>query len=125
MPDDIVWNTGALEEILVSPQGPVAAYLHRVGLVVETHAKLNLSQGSMQAVDQGRLRSSITHVVQRESPTEIVCYVGTNVSYAIYVHEGRRPGARMPPPDVLMDWARRKGIITGSDTPSQARGKAF
>lgn len=121
--EGVVWNTAALAEMLVSPQGPVGAYLHRVGAVVETRAKLNLTD--YEAVDQGRLRASITHVVERESPTTLTCYVGTNVTYALPVHNGRRPGARQPPTEPILEWARRKGIISDADTPSQARSKAF
>lgn len=120
---DVVWNTAALDELLVSPQGPVGAYLHRIGFVVETRAKLNLTD--YDAIDQGRLRGSITHVVERESETIVTCYVGTNVSYALPVHNGRRPGARQPPTEPILEWARRKGIITDADTPAAARGKAF
>lgn len=121
---EVVFNIAALDEVLKGPNGPVAAYLGRVGLVVETHAKLNLSQGDMMAVDQGRLRGSITHVVERDG-NELAVFIGTNVHYGIFVHEGRRPGAKMPPVDVIQEWAQHKRIITSTDTPSQARGKAF
>jgi hypothetical protein len=120
---EVEWFTGPLEELLVSPQGEVAAYLHRVGAVVESRAKLNLSD--YDAVDTGRLRASITHVVERESETVLACYVGTNVSYALPVHNGRRPGARQPPTEPILEWARRVGIITNADSPSQQRSKAF
>ena len=38
-------------------------------------------------VDTGRLSASITHVLDPEEPA---VYVGTNVPYALYVHEGTR-----------------------------------
>lgn len=38
-------------------------------------------------VDFGQLRASITHKVE-EGTNEIVGYVGSNVEYAVYVHEG-------------------------------------
>ncbi len=31
--------------------------------------------------------------------------------YAAVIERGRRPGARMPPPDLLGAWARRKGLL--------------
>lgn len=125
MPEiEIEWNTAALDELLKGPNGPVAAYLGRIGARVETQAKLNLSEGESMAVDEGRLRGSITHVVDRDG-SELAVFVGTNVSYALPVHNGRRPGARMPPVDVILEWARRKGMIDDSMTPSQQRGVAY
>lgn len=56
----------------------VVAALEEIGLVAEGAAK------RLCPVDTGRLRNSITHaLVSRESVE-----VGTNVEYAIYVHEG-------------------------------------
>lgn len=125
MPEiEIVFNTSALDELLKGPSGPVAAYLGRVGARVETQAKLNLSQGETEAVDEGRLRGSITHRVERDGE-ELAVFVGTNVRYALPVHNGRRPGAKMPPVDVILEWCRRQGMIDDTMTESQARGVAF
>lgn len=42
-------------------------------------------------VDTGRLRNSITHTIDGDDQTAVI---GTNVEYALYVHEGthNRPG---------------------------------
>lgn len=42
--------------------------------------------------------------------------------YAAVIEHGRRPGARRPPPQVLVDWVRRKGL---AKTEAEARGLAY
>jgi len=66
-----------VQTILVSPNGAVMRDMLRRGLRVQARAK------QLVRVDTGRLRSSIT--VQM-LPGRVI--IGTNVSYAIYVHEG-------------------------------------
>lgn len=36
--------------------------------------------------------------------------VYTPLTYALTMEEGRRPGAKMPPPDALVGWIRRHGL---------------
>ena len=60
----------------------IARALEAVGLQAEGYAKLEL-ENTPRRVDTGRLRASIAHTAKRET-----AYVGTNVEYAIYVHEG-------------------------------------
>lgn len=36
--------------------------------------------------------------------------------YVDYVNSGRRPGAKMPPTDAIIDWCRVKGIPTDNNT---------
>lgn len=55
----------------------VARTLEAIGLTAEGHAKLKCP------VDTGRLRNSITHVVDDDT-----VYIGTNVEYAAYVELG-------------------------------------
>ena len=62
--------------------------LTAIGIQCSSHAKVELSNDPMR-IDTGRLRNSITSLVQGDA-----VYVGTNVEYAIYVHEGTR---RMSP----------------------------
>ena len=64
-------------------QGIVTA-LEEIGLVAEGAAK------RLCPVDTGRLRNSITHALRGDDSVAI----GTNVSYALFVHEGvhGRPG---------------------------------
>lgn len=47
------------------------------------------------AVDTGRMRSSITHNVERQGD-EVVGQFGTNVEYSIYVELGTRNMAAQP-----------------------------
>ena len=55
--------------------------LEAVGIQAEGDVKDEITD--LDAVDTGRLRSSITHQVDGDSVE-----VGTNVDYAVYVHEG-------------------------------------
>lgn len=55
--------------------------LEAVGIQAEGDVKDEITD--VGAVDTGRLRSSITHQVDGDSVE-----VGTNVDYAVYVHEG-------------------------------------
>lgn len=123
MADDvgIVWDTQLLDQMLKGPNGAVAAYLSRVGLVVASQARLNASHRPGPEVDTGRLRNSI-HFVVTEDETGLALYVGTNVEYALAVEMGRRAGARMPPVDAIEGWVRRKGIDTD---PATSRSTAF
>lgn len=50
-------------------------------LIVEADAKANVS------VDMGQLRASIRSEIEKKG-TEINGYVGTNVEYALFYHEG-------------------------------------
>lgn len=79
-------DPAALHALLTGPQGGVAKDMMRRGLRVETRAKQNL-QTDPHRVDTGRLRSSITAQPYTVNGVPGVA-VGTNVEYAIYVHEG-------------------------------------
>lgn len=58
--------------------------LESIGLHLEGEAKDEL-ENSPRRVDTGNLRNSITHVVDTG---ENAVYIGTDVEYALYVHEG-------------------------------------
>ena len=79
----IVWDQMALHALLEGADGPVAKDLLRRTLKVETQAK------RLCPVDTGRLRSSITHDVERDS-RGLVGFVGSNVEYAPHVELGTR-----------------------------------
>lgn len=81
---EIVWNTGALSTLLRGPSGGVARDLGRRAIRVESRAK------ALCPVDTGRLRSSITWKLGSDF-VGLYALVGTNVEYAVYVHEGTRP----------------------------------
>lgn len=75
--------------LLRSTTGPVGRMLARYAALTETAAKARCP------VDTGRLRSSITWRMEIDSDG-LVAIVGTNVEYAIYVHEGTRYMAGRP-----------------------------
>lgn len=86
---------------LWGPGSAVARDLQRRGLAVESKAK------TLCPVDTGRLRSSIQTRLDFERGIPVV-FIGTNVKYGIFVHEGTRP--HWPPPAPLAAWGRRHGF---------------
>ena len=79
-------DLAAVRKQMTSPGGAIYKDLLKRGLLVETAAKKNLGAGPKR-VNTGRLRASITHqfITVNGMPAMIV---GTNVVYAIYVHDG-------------------------------------
>ena len=73
----------ALARLLSSEEGPVARDLLKRTIRVEAAAK------RLAPVDTGRLRSSITHSLERDG-RGLVGFVGSNVSYAIFQEFGTR-----------------------------------
>ena len=81
-------DLGAVRTLLNSPTGGVVRDLLRRGFLVETQAKRNLGGvGGPKRIDTGRLRASIATVVVHRNNTPAVL-VGTNVNYALFVHDG-------------------------------------
>lgn len=78
-----VWNKAEEKRLLKDTDGPLGRHLSQLAARVESAAK------AVCPVDTGRLRSSITWRLETESGS-LVAYVGTNVEYAIFVHEGTR-----------------------------------
>ena len=74
-------NTEAVKEALAEA---LEKGLEEIGIQAEKYAKLNLEKNPRR-INTGLLRNSITHVVETD---EKAVYVGTNVEYAPYVHEG-------------------------------------
>lgn len=74
-------DQAALDRLLHSPEGAVARDLLRRGNRVVNLAK------RLCPVDTGRLRNSITAELVRTDAGP-ACRVGTNVSYARFVHDG-------------------------------------
>lgn len=58
--------------------------LEAMGLVAESYARLEL-ESNPRRIDTGNLRNSISHRVDSQDQSVII---GTDVEYAIYVHEG-------------------------------------
>lgn len=74
-------DRAALAELLSGRNGPVFQIINQKANQVSNIAK------SLAPVDEGRLRQSITYEVRSEADGP-VGVVGTNVEYAIFVHEG-------------------------------------
>lgn len=89
MADRIEFHSDALAELLEGPDGPVARDVARRTIRVESAAIRGCP------VDTGRLRSSITHEVDRDSEG-LVGTVGTNVEYAPYVEFGTSHNQAQP-----------------------------
>ena len=71
-------------EVINEMHNRVLAALTAAGLQCEGNGKLEL-ENDPRRIDTGNLRNSITNQV--ESGEQAV-YIGTNVEYALYVHEG-------------------------------------
>jgi len=70
--------------------------LDTIGMFLEGEARDEL-ENSPRRVDTGRLKGSIGHQVDQEKQE---MHIGTNVEYAVYVHEGTgkyHPNGRMTP----------------------------
>lgn len=81
-----VADSRALHVLLTSPDGAVAKDLFRRGVKVQNKAKKNL-QRDPRRVNTGNLRSRI-HVQLITIGGVPVVRVGTNVFYAVFVHDG-------------------------------------
>ena len=67
-------------------QQAIEIAMEGVGAQLEGEAKEEL-ENDPRRVDTGHLRNSITHQVQTDG-NETSAIIGTNLSYAVYVHEG-------------------------------------
>lgn len=72
------------EEYLRQVKEALTPALEAIGIHIEGEAKEEL-ENTPRRIDTGNLRNSISHEVDEG---EGVVYVGTNVEYALYVHEG-------------------------------------
>lgn len=123
-------DQAALRKMLQGEDGPAAKFLETIAIQLESNIKRDLSKagtgrsykrtkaglrhvasapGHAPAVDMGRLRSSITHEIGKDS-TSLVARVGTDVKYSIYLEYGTR---RMQPRPFLrpaLDNMARKHI---------------
>jgi hypothetical protein len=102
-------DRAAIAQLLTSPTGPVAGDLLRRGRNVEGEAK------RLCPVDHGRLRSSITHELGQVRG-QLAVRVGTNVSYALHVHEGTGiygpTGQPITPKRArVLRWNGRDGVV--------------
>ena len=65
----------------------IPVILEALGQFLEGEAALELEKNPRR-VDTGRLRGSISHAVVGAGSDEPAVQIGTNVEYAIYVHDG-------------------------------------
>lgn len=85
-----IFNQVKLEQILTSPAGGVAKDLLKRGVRVQSRARRNLggATGSgPRRINTGHLRASVG-VSLVLAPVDLSVRVGTNVSYALFVHDG-------------------------------------
>lgn len=69
------------DEVIQALGTAIARGLEAIGIEAESDS------AAICPVDTGRLRNSITHAVDAD---EKVAIVGTNTSYALFVHENRK-----------------------------------
>jgi hypothetical protein len=99
MSTSVKLDQAQINALLRSPQGPVALDLLKRGTRVQNRAKNNLrgaGASGLRAFDTGALTNSITKEFLMEGDTPTV-RVGTNVYYALWIHEGTRRGLRPRP----------------------------
>jgi HK97 gp10 family phage protein len=80
-------NEANLEALLTGPDGPVAKQLSRIAIKVEESAKQHATGRPGPNVRTGRLRSSITHRLDKDQQG-LYADVGTDVEYGRYLEEG-------------------------------------
>jgi len=107
----VVLGPTAMKQLLQSESGLVAQDLIRRARAVENKAK------RLCPVDEGRLRASISREIAVENG-ELVARVGTNVDYALFVHEGTGidgPEGRyiVPVRRKVLRWADKNNSGTG------------
>lgn len=103
---------------LTGPHGDIARDLAKRAIRVESRAK------QLCPVDTGRLRASITWELVRSSGGVFVARIGTNVDYAMVVHEGRR-AVEMPPGRVMRFPSRKTGQIVYTRRTRAVAGVPF
>lgn len=97
-------NQAAVDSI-VAPGGPVYRDMLRRGIRVQNGARRRVN------VDTGRLRSSLNveGPIVRNGAAGV--RVGTNVEYAIYVHEGTRPHLIRPQARAALRFQAGGGVV--------------
>lgn len=79
-------NVGYVRTHIAQPRGPLEDYLTVRALAVQAAAKVRIRE-SPQRIDTGNLINSIQVRVYHRNGVP-VARIGTDVEYAIYVHEG-------------------------------------
>lgn len=108
----VVLRPQELQALLSSPQGPVFNEIRRRGNLVLNNAV------RLVPVDEGRLKGSLTLEMSVEDGLPIA-RVGSNLDYAIYVHEGTglwsktRPGPIRPVNAKILRWPGKNNTGKG------------
>lgn len=79
-------NVGYVRTVIARPSGPLERYLEVRALAVQAAAKQRIRE-SPQRIDTGNLINSIQIRIYYRSGIP-VARIGTDVEYAIFVHEG-------------------------------------
>lgn len=85
----IRYDAKAIDKLFDSPAGPIGKAIVGATVRIERRAK------QLCPVDTGRLRSSITHALDRDA-RGLVGVVGTDVDYAAYVELGTSKAGAQP-----------------------------
>lgn len=91
--------------------GPLATQALASAMVAEMHQVIAMATPLVPA-NTGNLRGSgvVLPPVITGTRIEVEAGFGNSASnYAIFVHEGRRPGAKAPPVDAIKQWLHDKG----------------
>ncbi len=75
-------NSAEINNLLQSRSGPVGAEI-----IKRTNRVLNKAR-RLCPVDEGRLRASLAYELRLDTNGDLVGRVGTNLDYAVFVHEG-------------------------------------
>lgn len=104
-------NKNGFDKLSKSVQPVVLGILQKIGQEI-----INAAKGILQSsnhIATGRLINSFTLTSKPGSTPTVL--VGNSDDGALSVETGRRPGARMPPPQAVKDWL----IAKGKDTSDQ------
>lgn len=111
------------------PIKSLAPYLRKLGAGAQRAFHTGLQAGGQHVVAEMQRRTAAAGVFNlggyrrgwKFSIQDGALWVFNDAPYSGVIEEGRRRGARMPPPDVIMKWARRKLMLS----PKEAKAAAF
>lgn len=109
----------ALKKSILDKRG---AALKALQVAVKSHgprlAMEEITKVQPEPTDRGNYKRSFA---TDDTPGGAIFY--NSSPYAGIIEEGRRPGSKPPPVDVIAAWLKRKKI--GAGTPAQIKGMAF
>jgi hypothetical protein len=104
MPPPLIIEVRGLDALLRKLDGKVLVDPAMHGLLTKSSLFAERQTRQNAPRDTGALARSISSEVR-----PLAARVFSPLAYATVMEFGRRPGARMPPPEALRGWARRKG----------------